>query len=80
MNEQQRERMRSGRGFIAALDQSGGSAPGALARYGIEVAPGGEDATILDLIHRMRSRIMASPSFSSDAPARSDPLRRHARS
>ena len=65
MNEQQRERMRSGRGFIAALDQSGGSAPGALARYGIEVDPGGDDAGTLDLMHRMRTRIMSSPSFSS---------------
>jgi len=67
MNERQWERMSSGRGFIAALDQSGGSAPGALARYGIEVAPGDDDATTLDLMHRMRSRIMASPSFSSAA-------------
>ena len=66
MNEQQRTRMASGQGFIAALDQSGGSAPGALARYGIEVAPGGDDAATLDLIHRMRSRIMTSPSFSSE--------------
>ena len=65
MNEAQRERMRSGRGFIAALDQSGGSAPGALSRYGIEVDPGGEDADTLDLMHRMRTRIMSSPSFSS---------------
>jgi len=65
MNEQQRERMRSGRGFIAALDQSGGSAPGALARYGIEVDPGGDDAGTADLMHRMRTRIMSSPSFSS---------------
>lgn len=65
MNEPQRERMRSGRGFIAALDQSGGSAPGALARYGIEVDPGGEDADTLDLMHQMRTRIMSSPSFSS---------------
>lgn len=65
MNEPQRERMRSGRGFIAALDQSGGSAPGALARYGIEVDPGSDDAGTLDLMHQMRTRIMSSPSFSS---------------
>jgi len=66
MNEQQWTRMASGQGFIAALDQSGGSAPGALARYGIEVDPGGGDAATLDLIHRMRARIMMSPSFSSE--------------
>ena len=65
MNEPQWQRMRTGRGFIAALDQSGGSAPGALARYGIEVDPGENDASILDLMHRMRTRIMSSPSFSS---------------
>jgi len=65
MNEAQRERMRSGRGFIAALDQSGGSAPGALARYGVEIDPGGDDAGTSDLMHRMRTRIMSSPSFSS---------------
>lgn len=66
MDERQLERVRSGAGFIAALDQSGGSAPGALARYGVDVAPGTDDATVLDLIHEMRSRIMASPSFTSD--------------
>jgi len=65
MNQQQLERMRLGRGFIAALDQSGGSAPGALARYGIDVPTGADDATTLDLMHQMRARIMASPSFSS---------------
>ncbi len=66
MNEQQYQRIRSGRGFIAALDQSGGSAPGALARYGVDVAPGTADATVLDLIHQMRTRIMVSPSFTKD--------------
>lgn len=65
MHDLQRERMKSGRGFIAALDQSGGSASGALARYGIEVDPGGGDAGVDDLMHQMRTRIMTSPSFSS---------------
>lgn len=60
------ERMRSGRGFVAALDQSGGSAPGALARYGVEVDPDSDASSILDVMHEMRSRIMASPSFTGD--------------
>jgi fructose-bisphosphate aldolase class I len=66
MNQQQWKRMRSGRGFIAALDQSGGSAPDALARYGIEVDPDTDATLTLDLMHQMRVRIMTSPSFSSD--------------
>ena len=65
MNESQWQRMTTGRGFIAALDQSGGSAPGALARYGIEVDSGQDEASIIDLMHRMRTRIMSSPSFSN---------------
>lgn len=60
------ERMRSGRGFVAALDQSGGSAPGALARYGVEVDPDSDASSILDVMHEMRSRIMASQSFTGD--------------
>ena len=67
MNVEERERIRDGRGFIAALDQSGGSAPGPLERYGISVDRAASDAEIMDLMHEMRSRIMASPSFSSDA-------------
>ncbi len=66
MNERQFQQVRSGRGFIAALDQSGGSAPGALARYGVDVAPDTDEATVHDLIHQMRTRIMVSPSFTSD--------------
>ncbi len=66
MNEQQLQRVRSGQGFIAALDQSGGSAPGALARYGIRVDPDTETSATLDLMHEMRTRIMMSPSFSSE--------------
>lgn len=66
MNKQQMERMASGQGFIAALDQSGGSTPKALAGYGIsEDQYAGEDE-MFDLVHAMRSRIMTSPSFTSD--------------
>jgi fructose-bisphosphate aldolase class I len=66
VNERQLALVRSGRGFIAALDQSGGSAPAALARYGIDVGPDTGSAAMLDLMHRMRTRIMTSRSFSCD--------------
>ena len=66
MNKQQMERMASGQGFIAALDQSGGSTPKALAGYGIsEDQYAGEDE-MFDLVHSMRSRTMTRPSFTSD--------------
>ncbi|MEZ5788981.1 MAG: fructose bisphosphate aldolase [Xanthobacteraceae bacterium] len=66
MNTQQTERMRTGKGFIAALDQSGGSTPKALKLYGIaETEYSGEDQ-MYDKIHEMRTRIITSPSFSSD--------------
>ena len=62
----QAEQMRSGQGFIAALDQSGGSTPKALKLYGIgEEAYSGE-AEMFDLIHRMRARIATSPAFNGD--------------
>jgi fructose-bisphosphate aldolase class I len=58
--------MTSGRGFIAALDQSGGSTPKALLSYGVaEDAYSGEEE-MFDLIHRMRSRIITSPAFNGD--------------
>ena len=66
MNEEQRNVMASGRGFIAALDQSGGSTPKALKLYGIaEDAYHGEEQ-MFDLVHQMRERLMSSPSFSGD--------------
>jgi fructose-bisphosphate aldolase, class I len=66
MHEQMLEKMGSGKGFIAALDQSGGSTPKALAQYGIpESEYSGEDE-MFDLVHAMRERIMTSPSFSGD--------------
>jgi fructose-bisphosphate aldolase class I len=62
----QAERMTSGKGFIAALDQSGGSTPKALALYGIEEGSYSGEAEMFDLIHRMRTRIVTSPAFTGD--------------
>ncbi|WP_206185410.1 fructose bisphosphate aldolase [Sphingosinicella sp. CPCC 101087] len=58
--------MESGDGFIAALDQSGGSTPKALKGYGIEEGAWSTDEEMFNLIHEMRSRIITSPSFSGD--------------
>ena len=60
---QQLEKMRSAKGFIAALDQSGGSTPKALALYGIKADAWSSDAQMFDLVHEMRTRIMTSPAF-----------------
>jgi fructose-bisphosphate aldolase, class I len=65
-NEKQAERMTSGKGFIAALDQSGGSTPKALRLYGIEDDAYSSDKEMFDLIHEMRSRIITSPAFTGD--------------
>jgi len=65
-NPQQLERMRHGRGFIAALDQSGGSTPKALSLYGISESEYSGDAQMFDLIHAMRTRMIKSPAFSGD--------------
>jgi fructose-bisphosphate aldolase class I len=66
VNKVQAERMTSGDGFIAALDQSGGSTPKALRLYGIEADSYSSDAEMFDLIHEMRSRIVMSPVFGGD--------------
>jgi fructose-bisphosphate aldolase class I len=58
-------KMERGDGFIAALDQSGGSTPKALAGYGIEEGAWSTDEEMYDLIHQMRSRIISAPSFGS---------------
>ena len=58
--------MRSGKGFIAALDQSGGSTPKALKLYGIEESSYSSEDQMFDLVHEMRSRIIKSPVFTSD--------------
>lgn len=60
------EKIGSGKGFIAALDQSGGSTPKALKGYGIEESAYSGDAEMFALIHQMRSRIISSPAFSGD--------------
>src|SRR3954452_1034983 len=59
------QKIQQGDGFIAALDQSGGSTPKALAGYGIEEGAWGSDDEMFDLIHRMRARIITSPCFGS---------------
>ena len=66
MNQEQLEKVRTGQGFIAALDQSGGSTPKALKLYGIEEDAYSGDDAMFDLIHQMRSRIVTSPSFGGD--------------
>ncbi|MGZ0178780.1 MAG: fructose bisphosphate aldolase [Acidimicrobiales bacterium] len=66
VRDEQRNRIESAQGFIAALDQSGGSTPGALAAYGVEASRFGSDDEMFDLVHGMRSRIMTSPSFGGD--------------
>ncbi|CEG23698.1 Fructose-bisphosphate aldolase class 1 [Planococcus massiliensis] len=65
--QQQFELVKNGKGFIAALDQSGGSTPKALALYGVpEDSYSGEDE-MYDLIHKMRTRVMTAPAFNSDS-------------
>jgi fructose-bisphosphate aldolase, class I len=59
-------KMASGNGFIAALDQSGGSTPKALAGYGVEDSAWSDEEGMYDLIHEMRSRIISSPAFTGD--------------
>ncbi len=66
MNEQQRQQMGTGRGFIAALDQSGGSTPKALRLYGVEEDAYSGEEQMFDLIHQMRTRIITSPAFTGD--------------
>ena len=65
-DNQQTERMRSGKGFIAALDQSGGSTPKALQLYGIDEGSYSSDAEMFDLMHEMRKRIITSPAFGAN--------------
>ena len=63
---EQFEKMKSDRGFIAALDQSGGSTPKALGLYGIDEGSYSGDEQMFDLVHQMRSRIVTSPAFTGD--------------
>jgi len=64
--EQQKAKFQTQPGFIAALDQSGGSTPKALRLYGIPETAYSNDAEMMDLIHEMRTRIITSPSFNGD--------------
>jgi fructose-bisphosphate aldolase class I len=65
-NQDQLTKIRDGNGFIAALDQSGGSTPKALRLYGVEEDAYGSEAEMFDLIHAMRSRIAQAPAFTGD--------------
>jgi fructose-bisphosphate aldolase class I len=65
MNNKQLERIQSGKGFIAALDQSGGSTPKALATYGVSENSYSNEEEMFTLVHEMRTRIIKSPSFDS---------------
>ncbi len=60
------EQVKAGKGFIAALDQSGGSTPKALKLYGVEESEYSGDAAMFDLIHQMRSRLIKSKVFTGD--------------
>ena len=66
MNSQQLNKIQNGSGFIAALDQSGGSTPKALKAYGVEETEYATDEEMFNLIHHMRTRIMTSKSFAGD--------------
>ena len=66
MNTEQFQKMRSAQGFIAALDQSGGSTPKALRLYGVDESDYANEAEMFDLIHQMRTRIITSPVFTGD--------------
>ncbi len=66
MNQKQFDKMKNGKGFIAALDQSGGSTPKALAGYGVPEDSYSNEDEMFDLVHEMRTRIITSPAFSSD--------------
>ena len=63
MNTIQSQKVRTGRGFFGALDQSGGSTPKALAEYGVSKDRYSSDAEMFDLVHAMRTRVLTSPAF-----------------
>lgn len=65
VNQEQLNLMHSGKGFIAALDQSGGSTPKALAQYGVQENQYSNDEEMYTLVHEMRTRIIKSPAFDS---------------
>jgi fructose-bisphosphate aldolase class I len=65
VNQEQLNRMHSGKGFIAALDQSGGSTPKALSQYGVQENSYSNDEEMYTLVHEMRTRIIKTPAFDS---------------
>ena len=66
VNEQEQQQMKAQRGFIAALDQSGGSTPGALRLYGIKESDWSSEDEMFAIVHQMRTRIITSPSFTGE--------------
>ena len=66
MNTEQLNRMKNGKGFIAALDQSGGSTPKALLNYGVKEDAYSNEKEMFDLVHEMRTRVIISPAFNSE--------------
>ncbi|AYX90866.1 fructose bisphosphate aldolase [Staphylococcus cohnii] len=66
MNKEQFDKVKNGKGFIAALDQSGGSTPKALSDYGVTEDQYNSEDEMFKLVHDMRTRIVSSPSFNSD--------------
>ena len=66
LKEQQQRKIRTQPGFLAALDQSGGSTPKALSAYGIKEGAWSNDEQMFELVHQMRARIITSPSFNGD--------------
>ena len=67
MNEKQFDKIKNGKGFIAALDQSGGSTPKALAAYGVKESDYTNEDEMFDLVHEMRTRIITSPAFDGES-------------
>lgn len=66
LNEQQLQKIKAQPGFIAALDQSGGSTPGALKAYGIKEGAWSDEDEMFAIVHQMRTRIVTSPSFTGE--------------
>src|SRR5205814_5128168 len=66
VNEEQLQKIKTGPGFIAALDQSGGSTPKALRLYGIQESTWSSDEAMFTIVHQMRTRIITSPAFNGE--------------
>src|SRR6202030_4227557 len=66
VNQQQLQKIKAGPGFVAALDQSGGSTPKALRLYGIQENTWSSDEEMFTIVHQMRTRIMTSPAFNGE--------------